>query len=209
MDEASIILEQLAEQVGPQPEDLTRLSRWALVILAARCARRVQPLAVSDWPDAPEDFRQAIERVIRLSEDCAEKAHTEENLAAAATQLASKASEVANMTSRFASFTVAFAAVNAANVAGAEGKDNAVAFAMATADSCHKSATFAAARFPTFGKTRRGEMSKALTRAMRSDFEHLLRLSRQHEWTDATPVRSDILGSLWPAGAPAGFAGSR
>ena len=109
------------------------------------------------------------------------------------------------MTSRFASFTVAFAAVNAANVAGAEGKENAVAFAMATADSCSKSATFAAARFPSFGKMQKGEMGKALTRAMRSDYEHLAQLAQKHAWTDATPVDPQALGSLWPQGAPAGF----
>jgi hypothetical protein len=207
MDEASVILEQLAEQMGPQREELTRLPRWALVSMSVRCARRVQPLAVSDWPDAPSDFQEAIETCIALTEEAASSAHTSDALQEVSKSLATRAAEVANLTSRFASFTVAFAAVNAANVASADGRDNAVAFAMATSDSCHKSATFAAARFSGFRKVKTLEMTKALTRAMRHDFEHLAGLARKEDWTDATPVRPKVLGDLWPGGAPPGFVG--
>ncbi|MEM7233957.1 MAG: hypothetical protein AAF517_17395 [Planctomycetota bacterium] len=202
MDQASQILEQLSEQARLQEDELTQLPRWALVALAARCARRAQPLFSSDWPDAPEEFKQSIDEALALTEASAANAEVDERLPTAGQLAGNTATTAGNLTARFASFTVAFAAVNAANVANAENNDTAVAFVQATADSCHKSATFASVRSSLL-KGSSTAVAAAFNKEMRADFNALLNMSRRNEWSDSSPVNPDELGPLWrdpPAG---------
>lgn len=56
---------------GPSAEDIIGLPKPAITAFAARCARRVEPLFVADWKDAP-DFRiKAIDQAITAAENCA------------------------------------------------------------------------------------------------------------------------------------------
>jgi hypothetical protein len=52
-------------------EGLKQLPRWAIVAFATRCARRVQPLFVKLWPDAPKEHVQGIDQAIKLAEAAA------------------------------------------------------------------------------------------------------------------------------------------
>jgi hypothetical protein len=45
-----------------------RLPRWARVAFYARCARHVLPLWDDAWPDAPPQYRETIEKAVRLAE---------------------------------------------------------------------------------------------------------------------------------------------
>jgi hypothetical protein len=52
----------------PTAEEIAELPRWAQVAFAIRCARRVQPLFLADWPDAPPKYVVAIEKAIKWAE---------------------------------------------------------------------------------------------------------------------------------------------
>ncbi len=209
MDQADVILEQLAGQTCVPEEQLKQLPRWALVALAVRGARRAQPLFLTDWPDAPEEFQQTIENALALTEASAANGTEHPDLKEAASQAGKTATTAANLTARFASFTVTFAAVNAAHVATAENTDNAVAFVQAATDSCHKSATFASAKSALFKSLQQGTVATALRQALQRDFDTLLERARTKAWTTTTPVDMASLGPLWPDGAPRGFPGPR
>ncbi len=207
MDQADVILEQLAGQTCVPEEQLKQLPRWALVALAVRCARRAQPLFLTDWPDAPEEFQQTIENALSLTAASAANGTAHPDLKEAASQAGRTATTAANRTARFSSFTVTFAAVNAAHVATAENSDNAIAFVQAAVDSCHKSATFASAKFALFKNLQPGTVANAFRQVMQRDFDALLERARTEAWTTTTPVDPASLGSLWPDGAPRGFPG--
>jgi Domain of unknown function (DUF4375) len=75
---------------GPDPaaEGASDLPRWARVAFFARCARQVFPLWEEAWPDAPHEFRGAIEQAIILAEMSATEAEPVGGLKAAGTQVA-------------------------------------------------------------------------------------------------------------------------
>ena len=59
-------------------EEFQSLPHGARVVLAARCARRVLPLLVQNWPDAPEE---ELERALALVEQSARQARVDPRLA--------------------------------------------------------------------------------------------------------------------------------
>lgn len=63
--------ESLPEQESAFKQSIETLPIWAQVALAARCARRIQPLAVHDWPDAPRGHLANIEKAITSAESAA------------------------------------------------------------------------------------------------------------------------------------------
>lgn len=52
----------------PMPEQLASLPRWARVVFAARCARRVHPLYGREWPSAAASHVDALDIAISLAE---------------------------------------------------------------------------------------------------------------------------------------------
>lgn len=56
------------EPTLPTRDEIKLLPRWAEVAFAARCARRVQILFVSQWPDAPREHIDAVDRAIAYAE---------------------------------------------------------------------------------------------------------------------------------------------
>ena len=205
MDLSADILAQLAGQGGVPKDDLKQLPRWALVALAVRCARRAQPLFGRNWPDAPSEFSDLIEKALRLTEESATHGALHPDLQESADEAAKAASSAANTTGKFACFTAAFAVVEAAHVAGAEDAENAVGFVQATMDACHKSAMFASARLSAFKELEAGAIPTVFREAMTRDFEHLLERARREAWTSTTAVNMASLGPLWPTGTPQGF----
>lgn len=202
------ILEQLSDQAAPSDAELELLPRWALVAVAARAARRVQPLFTSDWRGAPAEYVETIDRLLDLAETSAASGETHPDLPKAIREAGDAAVHAGAMTCRFASFTVTFASIHAARVAVADGPDAAIQLLRATLDSCHKAATFASARIPALGHQAPGEVSGAISRAVRADVELLGRRAENAAWDDGTPVIGTALGDLWPDGAPRGLTGT-
>ena len=59
----------------PTMEAINGLPHWARVAFAARCVRRVEPLFVATWTQAPAKHVEAVEKAIVLSELSADAAH--------------------------------------------------------------------------------------------------------------------------------------
>ena len=51
--------------------DMQAIPRWARVALAARTARRVQPLVLASWPKATKKFQRGVEWAIAEGESAA------------------------------------------------------------------------------------------------------------------------------------------
>ena len=49
-------------------EDDLKIPRWARIVLITRTVRRVQPLLLASWPDAPVDFLCAVETAVAEAE---------------------------------------------------------------------------------------------------------------------------------------------
>lgn len=52
-------------------EEILQLPRWAQVAFAARCARRVEPLFLNNWPDAPLKHVEAVSHAVAAVEQFA------------------------------------------------------------------------------------------------------------------------------------------
>lgn len=205
MSDATKILQQLAGTNALQAQELAQLPRWALLALATRGAQRVRPLFTSDWKDAPQEHRDALDQVLELASTSASRGATEPELPEAIARAGAVATAAGNLTARFASFTVAFAAINAANTATAENRDSAVAFVQAVADAAHKAGTFAGARVNVLRSATTQAIPEALHRAMRHDFTELLNRVRREGLGEDAPVDPRDVGDLWPEGIPQGF----
>src|SRR5262245_51183742 len=55
----------------PGDRDMRAIPRWARVALAARTARRVQPLLLLSWPKATRKFQRGVEWAIAEGESAA------------------------------------------------------------------------------------------------------------------------------------------
>ena len=179
---AAIIEEKKREL--PSEEEIGKLPRWAQVAFAARCARRVQPLFKAEWPDAPAEQVEAVERAIRAAEESAA-------CAASGTAYVSGAADVCSV----ASSSVASAAA-AAYGAAAYPDD-----VPASASASDVYAACVSARGAVLGTLEEGRV----LRAMRADLDKLKTPAKEEGWTDETPVPPEFFGPLWPEGEPPGW----
>jgi hypothetical protein len=171
------------------PEDirgrLTRLPRRAVVAFAARCARRVQPLAHA----LPQQDRDAIARAIASAEAFAQGTATADTAWAAARAADDAADEA-----------------NAARAAAARAADNA-ARAATDADAAAWAAVWAAdAAAAWVAAAARAAAARAATWvAAASDLERLIASNPGRPGTPGAPIdpsESGPLGPLWPHGVP-------
>ena len=84
--------------------------------------------------------------------------------------------------------------------AGPPGPAEAAERAAKAADATGKAKAEGAAE-PLLGR----KWLPAVVRAIRDDYQLLLRKAEAEGWTDGTPVSTGSLGALWPDGAPAGW----
>lgn len=159
----------------PTAEEITQLPRWAQVAFAARCARLAQPVFLKNWPDAPKQHVEAIERAISFAEGSASSpvADRAATRATRATRAARAARTAAADTDAYAA---AYAAADAAAYAAAAAYDN-------TDDAADAAYAASAADI-------------LLVPVIRQDFERLLGLSQQQQWNDETPVPPSVFGPL-------------
>src|SRR5437868_5117560 len=64
LEEGAVTAGYVPEPVLPTEEEIGELPRWAQIAFAARCARRVLPLFVRNWPDAPREYLTRLARAV-------------------------------------------------------------------------------------------------------------------------------------------------
>ncbi len=168
----------------PTADELRTLPRWARVAFAARCARRVQPIFVSMWPDAPEEHVAAVQRAISFAEHSAAFGADDDDaitsiLDAIDVGHAARAADAAR------------AAARAAVYAGR------AAFGARAADAARAAARAADAAPP--------RVLGPFIRAVRADVDLLREAAARENWTAKTPVPPEFFGPLWPDGEPEGW----
>lgn len=161
------------EDTLPTKKEIATLPRWARVAFAARCARRVEPLFLKLWLEAPQKHVSAVSRAVVVAEQSAAAAFS---------------------AARDAATRDAAAAAPAAVLANADHAAHVAAAAAYATNAIHaaKSAANAA----------RSAGEGAIT-PIRDDFRRVFDESRFRQWTDATPVPPAVFGPLWPEGPPA------
>lgn len=184
----------------PTADACRQLPRWARVAYAARCARRVLPLARFDWADLPDDLVGGIEQAVQEIERGA--------AAGRFTPVVDHFELVACASMAYEEATDARSAVVAAWVARAVHYAFALAVrAAAAAGSSDKRAWFdrpdrtllaAASALWDAG------MTVAVGR-LTADFEAVRGRAAVESWTDETPVPPETFGPLWPDGLPPGW----
>lgn len=178
----------------PTNDDIARLKRFARVALAARSARRVQPLFDLDWyEDVPVQHCRAINQAIAIAESIAASATVIHDAAKHAADAAYAANTFSQRNSNASPAAGNVAAVaNAALYSSFPGHGSISAAALAVEVAA---ATFQIAAF----STGTGE------EAIRRDYELLLTAQELGDWIDTTPVPPEFFGPLWPSGEPEGW----
>ncbi len=157
----------MAEVELPTRNEIAQLPRRAIVALAARCARRVQPLFAEFWPYETSHHQIAVENAISFSEIFATTGVSKpfgDPFAAAAEAAAYAASDAKVYAAACAAEAAAYSAY-AACVSDA-------------ANAAAKAAKSAKAATPT----------PMMLSSIREDFARLLEASRRQNWDDTTPV---------------------
>lgn len=167
----------------PIQETLKSLPRWAIVAFAARCARRVEPLFLRAWPEAPVALWPAVSQAVAYAEQCAARAGCEPSLAKVLALQADYASHQATFGPEAVVFSGAYEAAHAAaNAAGV------VAYKEEAATGAYYAAEDAA-----------GALARVLgqgTEAILEDLERLTRAAAEQGWTNATPVLPEFFAPL-------------
>lgn len=180
----------MSNDARPFEQKIRTLPRLAQVAFAARCARRVQPLFRYYWPEAPDDGLLAIDRAIDTAEQSAVNVW----------EVMSQLRAHGDASSAF--LAIAVAARNAAATA-----THAIA-----RSAGYTAADAAAAAVVLIGKSPPARMEGAADTALSAvkqaeplilaDFETLVRLARDNNWTNDTPVPQNVFGPMWPSGVP-------
>lgn len=170
----------------PTKEEIASLPRWAQVAFAARCARRVQPLFVHYWPDAPQQHIDYIDEAIRLAESSAA------NHAVSDTDIAANIATAVAYTAAEADIFPYGAAADAAAAAS-----NAL---YASVNVSSSSAAYASSSSAASTST-----SGAVSAGIWADFELLKELSQREKWDNETPVPPEVFGPMWPNGVSEGW----
>ena len=155
------------------------------VAFHARCARQVLRLWEEAWPEAPHEHHEAIEQAIVLSEMCAAEGKPVGDLKAAAARATHVAeAAVAESTGGPAPIHPTWAGL----IAAAAGST----IDLITGVDDGGSYTFAKVLAV---EADRDEMIEDL----QEDFRHLRQLTRDGEWTDATPIPPEVFDPAYKA----------
>lgn len=172
--------------------------RWPITALAARFARRVQPLFQAGWPDAPSEHVAALQRALLLAEtlaahppaDTATAYRTAMALTVAARTTAAHAGQ-AHPGAAEAARAIATAAATAASAAY---EANA---AIRAANTATHAAAAVAAVVPDAVQTARA--------AAGADAQRLRRAVEAADIAPPTAISPDWFGPMWPDGGPEGW----
>jgi hypothetical protein len=169
---------QPAERISR--EEIQSLPHGARVVLAARCARRVLPLLIQNWPDAPEE---ELEQALSLIEQSAHQARVDPRLvevSAAVNSLVERSAQSSNQ-SESATFIRGRAA-------------RAVAAAALTACTPPEQSAAQAFAAYEYAKAAAGCAYMVLfDPGMRRDLECLRDAAVREHWTDSSAVPAEVL----------------
>lgn len=181
----------------PHTYEIAALSRWAKVALAARYARRVEPLLTRVWPGVKPEFVATICQAIELGEHSAATA----TCACSATRIARAAREVSYAIcakeawnkdiQRSVASAISFVASRVAAAAAATNLPDPVRAAAETTRAAAEAAGAAAG------------VIRDLT--IFNDFRTIAARARAEQWTDNTSVPPWVFGPMWPNGVPEGW----
>lgn len=160
----------------PSEEEIVELPRWARVAFAARCVRRVRPLAAlvpAGLPPLTRENAQAINESISSGEFAAARPRNEEFV-------------ILERLKGTAAWILIYATNGSADSTGRNDTAYAISQVMA----------FAVASAVHFS---------SIVPHIRRDFDRLAHLAEVRRWDDNTPVPPDVFGPLWPEGAPKGW----
>ncbi|MFC1636331.1 hypothetical protein ACFL5Z_15990 [Planctomycetota bacterium] len=161
----------------PTEKEIAKLPRLAIVAFAARCARRVQPLFASIWPEVPEKHKKAVTGAIKITEEIA-----------ADRRVTADATDAKGVFKTINATDAAYAAVKTAAYAA----DAAFATDL---DTAYVAYTAARAAFYAAYSTNH-------ITCINADFTRLKQAAKKENWTDETPVPPEFFGPLWPDGEP-------
>lgn len=197
----------------PSEDEIRELPRWARVAFAARCARRVQPLFLRFWKNAPRESVEAIERAIAFAEYVGSSGLTDVvHSISAVSKMAyipqsdEYSEQVRKATHSAASASSAYAAMAASDAADAA-NSNAAAVHSAMTNSIIAAGSWSAssAESDKVVYTQATAAANAVRSAMRRDYALLRKASERLGWDDETPVPVAFFGPLWPMGEPEGW----
>jgi hypothetical protein len=205
--------------VLPNAEKLRALPRPAVVAFAARCARRIEPLALNS--QLPERIKKTVTKAILFVETFASgitSAAINVAQVTADVKAAASAASLASVKADDASIEIANRrAANAPNASAkvADAAASAVhaacnaAFAAKLAAFTGDSGIFVAAAHAAANAAEGAGAAAAKTidadtvkTAIRHDFGMLLERAKAEKWTNDTPVPPSVFGEMWPEGAP-------
>ena len=180
--------ESFRDEIEGQLKDIPR---WGCVAFAARCARRVQPLFVKSWPDAPQEHIDAIEKAIDLAElMAADPSVRNRGAADTGANAAAAARAAANAKANARTAHAAAYAANAA-VAYTDVADVADAAARAAAYAAYAAYAYADVAF-----------ADDLGNNIRNDVQALQAAHEKGLIDENGSVPQSLFGPLWPDGAP-------
>jgi Domain of unknown function (DUF4375) len=168
-----------------------QLPQWAQVAFHARCARQVFPLWDEAWPDAPADYRDAVEQTIVLAELCAAEGKPVGDLKAAAAHPARiAAAALAAQDGRPTAEAPPAQPQRAALIAAAAGS------AIDHITGQDDTGSYVIARLVTEEADR-----DDLLEDIHDDFQRIRQLARDHGWTDKTPIPPEVFDPTYkPSG---------
>jgi hypothetical protein len=170
-----------------------RLPRWAKVVLAARTARRLQPLLVRNWPKAPSEVISRIEQAIAMGEFSAAKASQPPperiQQAAKAVRQISRRPDLPGLVCRAIAET-------GAHTVETLGSPRSLMLAVESAATTAFAARFGTASAPS------GLVDPRL--GILEDAQELVRIAEGRRWTDQTPVPPGTLRPIRGSGSASG-----
>lgn len=185
------------------PERLASVPLRALVALAARCARRVQPL----WGDLDAEKQAQLERAVEIAEGVA--GGTRPALDARRPDGVRISDWSAKRPDYAAWRTSSGVAIYALACACCETSQEAAVAATLALRETHFAAggdagdlAEAESRVEDAFSAPRDSSLRRTALAVRRDLEHIVELAAKQGWGDETPVSPEEFGALWSLGTP-------
>jgi hypothetical protein len=153
----------------PTESEVANLPRWAKIAFASRCARRLLPLININPGELASDQKIAVATVVRAVEQSA--------------AIATLQAQTIKTAVRVVKDSVLIGDGNdAANAALAAAHLSACNTAQITVTTLQRLANVRTLRFVLLP---------------RRDFDHILQLAKEQNWTDDTPVPPTVFGPMW------------
>jgi len=158
----------------PTESDVANLPRWAKIAFASRCARRLLPLININPGELASDQELAVVTIVRAVEQSAATATLQARTIKTAVRVVKDSVLIGDRN-------------DAANAALAAAHMSACNAAQITVTTLQRLANVRTLRFVLLP---------------RRDFDHILRLAKELNWTDDTPVPPEVFGPMWDREPP-------